>query len=187
MTPAPTGLALVQDFLNTAGGGRQDRLRDATAANKWWREARAQWAADRGEVVPDTELDDRDAQQLRTLRHELKQALYGRVTEHGDDHGKPLARVATQLDIGTDGSVSARPTGTRSAAVRSALAVEMMRAQIVDEWRRLKVCRNTSCEVVFYDRSRNNSGVWHDVLVCGNAANLRASRARRRPTSTPEG
>ncbi|WIX82772.1 CGNR zinc finger domain-containing protein [Amycolatopsis carbonis] len=27
---------------------------------------------------------------------------------------------------------------------------------------------------------RNNSRVWHDVKVCGNIANLRASRARRR-------
>ena len=32
----------------------------------------------------------------------------------------------------------------------------------------------------FYDRSRNNGRVWHDVHTCGNVANLRASRARRR-------
>ncbi|MGV9881539.1 CGNR zinc finger domain-containing protein [Streptomyces sp. NPDC003006] len=46
--------------------------------------------------------------------------------------------------------------------------------------RRLKTCRNPLCRVAFYDRSRNNSGVWHDVKTCGNAANLRAYRARRR-------
>jgi len=34
--------------------------------------------------------------------------------------------------------------------------------------------------VAFFDRSRNNSGVWHDVKFCGNAANLRAFRARQR-------
>ena len=32
----------------------------------------------------------------------------------------------------------------------------------------------------FYDESRNSSRVWHDVKVCGNPVNARASRARRR-------
>jgi predicted RNA-binding Zn ribbon-like protein len=61
-------------------------------------------------------------------------------------------------------------------------------------WRRMKLCGNGRCAVAFFDRSRNNSGVWHDVAACGNAINLRASRARRRArvtgsaaeTSTPD-
>jgi len=36
------------------------------------------------------------------------------------------------------------------------------------------------CRVAFYDRSRNASGVWHSVRICGNAINLRAHRERRR-------
>jgi predicted RNA-binding Zn ribbon-like protein len=32
----------------------------------------------------------------------------------------------------------------------------------------------------FYDRSRNNSAVYHDSRQCGNAIYLRASRARKR-------
>jgi hypothetical protein len=35
-------------------------------------------------------------------------------------------------------------------------------------------------------RSRNTSAVWHDVRFCGNAINLRASRARRgKPEPVP--
>jgi predicted RNA-binding Zn ribbon-like protein len=34
--------------------------------------------------------------------------------------------------------------------------------------------------VSFYDRSRNNSAVWHDSRACGNAVYLRSSRARKR-------
>jgi predicted RNA-binding Zn ribbon-like protein len=45
---------------------------------------------------------------------------------------------------------------------------------------RLKICRNEVCSLSFYDRSRNNSGVYHDSRVCGNAMYLRASRARKR-------
>lgn len=35
--------------------------------------------------------------------------------------------------------------------------------------------------------SRNNSSVWHDVRVRGNAANLRASRLRRKQQAESAG
>jgi len=57
---------------------------------------------------------------------------------------------------------------------------EIHEAQLKDTWRRLKACKNERCQGAFYDRSRNNSGVWHDVHTCGNIANLRASRTRRK-------
>ncbi|GAA3713145.1 hypothetical protein GCM10023082_08630 [Streptomyces tremellae] len=47
-------------------------------------------------------------------------------------------------------------------------------------WPRLKLCRNEAGGSAFYDASRNNSGVRRSVRTCGNAADLRASRARRR-------
>jgi len=43
----------------------------------------------------------------------------------------------------------------------------------------LEDLRNERCPSTFYDHSRNNSSVWHDVRTCENLANLRASRARR--------
>jgi len=54
------------------------------------------------------------------------------------------------------------------------------RAGRLDTWRTLKLCRNELCSLSFYDRSRNNSAVYHDSRVCGNAIYLRASRARKR-------
>jgi predicted RNA-binding Zn ribbon-like protein len=54
-------------------------------------------------------------------------------------------------------------------------------------WMRLKLCHNPPCASAFHDRSKNNGGVWHDVKTCGNAVNLRASRARRREASTRNG
>ena len=57
----------------------------------------------------------------------------------------------------------------------------MLLAQRDGSWPRLKTCRNPHCPCAFHDASRNNSRVWHDVRSCGNVANLRASRARRRP------
>jgi predicted RNA-binding Zn ribbon-like protein len=66
----------------------------------------------------------------------------------------------------------------QNAALESPYAPEPS-AQENTEWR-LKLCRNPECAVAFYDRSKNSSAVWHNVKTCGNAANLRASRARRR-------
>jgi predicted RNA-binding Zn ribbon-like protein len=65
-------------------------------------------------------------------------------------------------------------------ALESAVWAEVLLAQRAGTWARLKLCREPACASAFYDMSRNNSGVWHDVRVCGNAANLRASRLRRK-------
>jgi predicted RNA-binding Zn ribbon-like protein len=66
----------------------------------------------------------------------------------------------------------------------SILWSEILLSQQHDTWRRIKTCRNHQCGSTFYDRSKNNSGVWCHVKTCGNAANLRASRARRRERET---
>jgi predicted RNA-binding Zn ribbon-like protein len=56
---------------------------------------------------------------------------------------------------------------------------ELLLAQATGTRERLKACQNPDCRAAFYDRSRNSSSVWHDTKLCGNAINLRASRARR--------
>jgi len=43
----------------------------------------------------------------------------------------------------------------------------------------------TTRSAAFFDRSRNNSRVWHDVAVCGNLAHLHAHRARKRAQANP--
>jgi predicted RNA-binding Zn ribbon-like protein len=58
--------------------------------------------------------------------------------------------------------------------------IETFAAQRLATWHRLKICRYDLCSVWFYDRSRNNSAVYHDSRVSGDAIYLRASRARKR-------
>jgi predicted RNA-binding Zn ribbon-like protein len=43
---------------------------------------------------------------------------------------------------------------------------------------RLKICRNDECQWAFYDHSRNRSGVWCTMAVCGNRMKGRAFRTR---------
>jgi predicted RNA-binding Zn ribbon-like protein len=46
-------------------------------------------------------------------------------------------------------------------------------------WERLKACREHSCEWAFYDHTKNRSGAWCTMDVCGNRAKARAYRERR--------
>jgi predicted RNA-binding Zn ribbon-like protein len=48
------------------------------------------------------------------------------------------------------------------------------------EWSRLKTCARESCRWVFYDASRNRSGRWCSMQVCGNREKTAAYRARNR-------
>jgi predicted RNA-binding Zn ribbon-like protein len=76
--------------------------------------------------------------------------------------------------------VELRPGGSGAEYVISRVLAGVLAGQQVDTWRRLKACKNARCRVAFYDRSRNNSGVWHSLKTCGNPANLRAFRARNK-------
>lgn len=52
------------------------------------------------------------------------------------------------------------------------------------EFDRLKACERESCRYVFHDRSRNRSGRWCSMAICG--AREKSARAyRRRLASTP--
>ena len=90
----------------------------------------------------------------------------------------PSASVSAR--VGPDGIALLEPRGDGHRRVSAIVLIEAFIAQQLDTWRRLKICRNEMCSLSFYDRSPNNSAVYHDSRVCGNAIYLRASRARKR-------
>jgi len=120
-------------------------------------------------------LSDRDLRSIRLLRDGVENLVND---GHLDDRVMPL--VATRLAITGAGVLRLEPAGRGWHRLAALVWTQVFLAQQADTWRRLKLCRNPPCNSAFYDRSRNNSAVWHDVKVCGNAANLRASRARRK-------
>ncbi|WP_250008271.1 CGNR zinc finger domain-containing protein [Actinoplanes sp. M2I2] len=183
--PAPDGFSVVQDFLNTDGGGQPDLLADVAGAEQWFAGVLAERVTATGVEVPAVSFTGRDLRKLAELRARLRQALHHRDPADGSAPGWLVAPgVSAGLQQTGDGTVVAIPQGSGWRAVASLLMIESLAAQTSKLWPRLKVCRNEECGTAFYDRSRNNSGVWHDVLVCGNAINLRTSRARRRAATT---
>lgn len=181
---APTGLALVHDFLNTRAAGRPrqaDLLADLGTARAWFDGAVDLWAERTGAPRPEVEpFAAGDLPRLLRMREQLTVLLRARDGEESDAAEGRALTGRVRLTLGPDGVLVAEPRGDGREWLTGALLAEVQRAQQTDTWRRLKVCRSHLCSGAFYDRSRNNSGVWHDVRVCGNAVNLRASRARRR-------
>jgi predicted RNA-binding Zn ribbon-like protein len=55
----------------------------------------------------------------------------------------------------------------------------VLRAQADGSWERLKACRDEECRWVFYDSSRNRSGTWCDMGLCGSRTKVRAYRQRQ--------
>jgi predicted RNA-binding Zn ribbon-like protein len=179
---APAGLAFVQDLMNTASAGKPratDLLEDPVDAEAWLDQSLAQWSRVAGTPIAAIELDRRDWEELRAFRDDLRRS----VRHAGGDALPPLHTAAVAMRLGGDGQVRPEPRGTGWRRVAALALIEVFQAQQAGTWQRLKMCRNDRCASMFFDRSRNNSGVWHDVKVCGNAANLRAYRARQRAQS----
>jgi len=182
--PAPAGLAFVQDLMNTIAAGKprtRDLLEDLGDAQAWLDQALVQWSRATGSPAAGIELDSHGLEELRGFRDDLR-----RVAAQGSETTlPPLHTAAIALQLGGDGQVRPEPRGTGWRRVAALTLLEAFQAQQADVWQRLKTCRNDRCGTAFFDRSRNNSGVWHDVKVCGNAANLRAYRARQRAHRVP--
>ncbi|MFF4764631.1 CGNR zinc finger domain-containing protein [Streptomyces sp. NPDC001292] len=190
LEPAPGGLAFVQDLLNTISAGKPrqpDLLTTADDASEWIEHAVANWSGETNRPAPDVSLGRGDLDELRTLRRDLRLLVQSpdRGTAAPQTSAASVLASPVTLHLDEHGHIRAEPRGTGWRRVASLTLIEVFEAQRADTWRRLKVCRNHRCEAAFYDRSRNNSGVWHDVRICGNAANLRNYRARKRAASSP--
>jgi predicted RNA-binding Zn ribbon-like protein len=80
-----------------------------------------------------------------------------------------------------DGAPGLLPAGSGEATggVTARLLVAAVGAASEGTWRRLKVCRNEGCRWAFYDGSKNRSGSWCTMDVCGSRAKMRAYRRRK--------
>ena len=167
------GMRLIQDLLNTVSvdiAGQIDLLDNLQDVGRWLKSIDAS--------LMDRQLRKSDLTKLRALREYLRLTISAGAVS-GTSRAFPSGSLS--LSVGPlNGEVSVIPTGVGVERVVSAVLIERLFAERDGTSQRLKLCHNTACSLAFYDRTRNNNGVWHDVHVCGNAINLRASRNRRK-------
>jgi predicted RNA-binding Zn ribbon-like protein len=72
------------------------------------------------------------------------------------------------------------PVGTGVHAMLGEVLAAMVIAEREGSWHRLKICREDTCQWVFFDRSKNQSKTWCSMRVCGNRNKTRSYRSRQR-------
>jgi predicted RNA-binding Zn ribbon-like protein len=174
---SPHDLDLVIDFVNTLDiDEATDELATPAALAAWLSERRLMARA----AGPPSDADLRDAIDLREALRALMLANNGDDTD--SRAGDELERAARRADLGVhfadDGAVRLEPRDIGVAGALARLLVPIAQARSDGAWARVKACRADDCQWAFYDRSRNRSGVWCDMAVCGNRTKVRTYRTR---------
>ena len=181
--PAPGRLAYVQAFLNTfwdldrEGGG--ERWSSPAAYGAWLRA--------RGFAGPASVRDLERAIELReALRalclanHDASDAPLALAVLDGIARGvAPTAALAPSLRTG-----ALEPEGDGPDAACGLVLAIVFAARADGSFARLKACPHAHCGWAFYDGSRNRSGQWCSMRICGNRTKGEAFRRRhgaRRP------
>jgi len=177
LKPAPGGLVLVQRFVNTRNylsGG--DLLADTEEATAWLTEHGLLEASERiGESERGRLVEFREA--LRNLLL-ANNGMPGLDTQALNDF---VSSVDLKVRFGSDGrpGLESAPGGGSVERVAGRLLAEVVRAEAERQWDRLKACSNEECRWAFYDASKNRSGRWCDMQVCGVRHKMRAYRNRK--------
>ena len=166
LRPAPGGLALVQDFLNSRASEAHgpDMLRDSANAEVWAAHAVHAWSVQRTHCQPPA-LTDHDTIKLRDVRSLIEDGLAGVSVGHQDRLFGPL-----QFTLAGAAEISYVPKGQGWQWFCGAILGEILLSRNVGSWQRMKLCRNPACRAAFYDRTWNISGVWHNPGICGETA-----------------
>lgn len=175
--PAPSPLDLVQDFVNTEiPDWHVDELSTPEQLRGWL--VQRSLLRDRALVGAEAFLLARD---LRGALREL--ALANTVGPPAGSRrarlDASLARIPLRLGAGQGGRPVLIPTGDAVERALGALLVIVLDAERDGTWPRMKACRQETCHWLFYDHSRNRSGSWCSMSICGNRTKTRRYRQRR--------
>jgi predicted RNA-binding Zn ribbon-like protein len=170
---------LVEDFVNTRD---VETGRDQVSTAVAWRA----WLVARdliGNREPVNEADVETAHEVRESLRALLVAHHDAKATEGDTVEKlnqALAHFPLQVCFDTTGAPALVPLASGSSAALATLLATTVTAMAEGTWSRLKVCPADTCQVAFYDHSKNHSRRWCAMSICGNRTKLREFRERRR-------
>ncbi|MEA2273539.1 MAG: hypothetical protein QOI98_2247 [Solirubrobacteraceae bacterium] len=175
---APGRLDLIREFVNTYD------LEDDTDRIGTPEELRT-WLKDAGLLGGRASVADEDVRNAATVRGAIRDLLLahtGRALEAEAprtlDAAARRARLGVRFHPDGGAAVESEAKGV-DGAIGELLSI--IAASMADgSWERLKACQADDCHWAFYDHTRNHSGVWCDMAVCGNRAKVERFRARQR-------
>lgn len=179
-TPAPGDLRLVQSFVNTSWDldhDAEEQLRSPLEL--------ARWLAQHGLLEPEARLTAADLRRALDFRQGLRALLFvnnGATPDREaiDRLNRALGRTALTVRFDGDAMPELSSTGGDLDGALGALAGIIAIARTDGSWARLKACRGVHCGWAFYDNSRNRSGSWCSMALCGSRTKAREYRRRKR-------
>lgn len=179
--PAPGQLALLQAFLNTHFDLVEHWGADLLAS----RGGLESWLATRGLIGRHDHLADDDVDRMLCVREGLRHLVASNVVQElGGDAQSRLNEAITGASVElrhAPGGLRLVPTGARPLDRALGVLLSLAASAMLDGgWSRLKSCPGRHCGWVFYDRSRNNSGRWCSMTVCGGREKSRSHYRRQR-------
>lgn len=180
---APGALETVRAFVNTLDveSGR-DQLDDPGKLETWLRE--------HGLLEEEDQANGGGVRRALALREALRVLLLVNAGQEVSPEALSTLngtaeRARLGLQFAEDGSARLEPgTGGLDGALGRLLAIASA-AMADGSWSRLKACRADTCRWAFYDQTRNRSGVWCDMAVCGNRTKVRTYRRRHGSDARP--
>ena len=174
---APGHLERVRRFVNS---GHTDEPEDHLATP----DGAAAWLCENGLLEGAAIITEAEAAHLREFREALRLSLLSHTELDCSDAAWEQVRalgqhVPLRMCLGpAPGEASLAATGAGEDQVLGRLMAAIYDALKTGTWRRLKACRQQTCLWAFYDHSKNGSGAWCDMALCGNRA--KAQRRRQR-------
>ena len=176
---APGDLAVVRAFVNTLDidhGLEELSTPDEVVA----------WLAEHDLIDKDVVARPGDLRRAALFREALRDLLLS------NNDGRPVpadaarvlddvaARARLRLRMGAGGSARLEAEGKGVDAALGSLLIIVYRAMENETWLRLKACRDDTCRWAFYDHSKNRSGHWCSMEVCGSRHKAKQYRERRK-------
>jgi predicted RNA-binding Zn ribbon-like protein len=174
--PAPQPLRLVQAFVNTLDiENGVEELTSAEALDEVLTGIGALPLAER----PLREGDLRVALETREALRALALGNSGvPVPQEAHAAIERAARAAHFTVRFDDGRTRLVPAADGLDGALGRVVAVVHESMVDGTWARLKGCPRDVCHWLFYDRSKNGSGKWCAMSVCGNRTNTKAYRRR---------
>ncbi len=147
-------------------------------------ESAAAWLASRGLLPEGEALTDDEVAGLIEFRELLRSLAVANTHESDEDiTSEPLSLIARRVPLVLSfgpGGVALQPAGSGPEGAVGRLLIILFEAMRDGSWLRMKRCPGNGCPFTFYDSSRNRTGTWCSMAVCGNRAKVRSYQQRKR-------
>lgn len=177
--PAPGDLVVLQRFLNLHDHDAEGVTLDPPL------EMVRTFLVERGLFMPKERFTEANRETYLELRRALRALI---LTTEGEPLSPADAQVIDRLGVEAglhphfhaEHEPTLEPRGEGLTAALGRIVAIAFVAAFDGTFEHLKTCASEDCRAVFYDRSKNHSGRWCSMEVCGNRAKVRAWRERQK-------